>query len=117
MKTPVGFKGRYFRLTAIAALAGDLKAHAVQTSTRRIVREGRREAQEEEEDPGGGELLPGVELYASVAARFSRKPCHCNCFFRRKFKRLSYLYKFIVRPPRRYVKTKTGTSPPTFLLS
>jgi hypothetical protein len=111
MQTPVGFKGRYFRLTAIAALSGALRSVA---EAERIRAFRRRTATEREgervEDPPPDE----ADLYTLVTHRFARKACHCNCIFRRKFRRLWHLYKFFFTPPRRYVKTKSGTSPPFF---
>jgi hypothetical protein len=112
MQTPVGFKGRYFRLTAIAALSGALRsvAEAERVRAFRLRMAAEREG-ECAEDPPPDE----ADLYTLVTHRFARKACHCNCFFRRKFRRLWHLYKFFFTPPGRYVKTKSGTSPPFFL--
>ncbi|WP_456429383.1 hypothetical protein [Nitratifractor sp.] len=109
MRTPVGFKGRYFRLSAITALNETLsqQRRSARIVELRLQRRGEESAGEEEDPP------PDLaDLYAVVTSRFSRKACHCNCFFKRKFRRLWHLYKFFFTAPGRYFKTKTGTSPP-----
>ena len=114
MKRLRGFKGRYFRLTAIAALSGTLRLEKREAELRRhhrgTVREGESEGDLLESPPP--ELLETETLYSLVSTRFARKACHCNCLFKRKFRRLWHLYKFFFTPPGRYFKTKTGTSPP-----
>ena len=114
MRTPLGFKGRYFRLTAIAALNGTLRQEKREAELRRhhycTPREGESEGDPLESPPP--ELLETETLYSLVSTRFAQKACHCNCLFKRKFRRLWHLYKFFFTPPGRYFKTKTGTSPP-----
>jgi len=110
MKTPVGFKGRYFRLSAITALNETLRQERRSTHIRQLRLLSRREeSTEEAEDPPPLEL---TDLYTVITTRFAQKACHCNCLFKRKFRRLWHLYKFFFTPPGRYFKTKTGTSPP-----
>ncbi|WP_456391923.1 hypothetical protein [Nitratifractor sp.] len=117
MNAAIGFKGRYWRLAAITALNAQIRERAEGSRVEQCRKIAPRDPEERESDDPP-ELLALSELYTAVTTRFSRKPCHCNCLFKRKFKRLFHLYKFIVRPPRRYVKTKTGTSPPNrFALS
>ncbi|ADV46358.1 hypothetical protein [Nitratifractor salsuginis] len=115
MKRLIGFKGRYFRLSAIAALNGSIRIaedHVRTVRHHRCQKGG--ETDERSEEPPPLELS---ELYEAVTTRVARKACHCNCIFRRKFRRLWHLYKFFFTPPGRYFKTKTGTSPPYFLFS
>jgi len=111
MKTPLGFKGRYFRLSAIAALSGQIhrRVESVRAEQYRRRCPKNRESGEPGEDPPPWELS---DLYTVVTTTVARKACHCNCYFRRKFRRLWHLYKFFFTPPGRYAKTKTGTSPP-----
>ncbi len=117
MKRVPGFKGRYFRLTAIAALSGTLRQQkrevALCRQHRDAAREGECEGESEQSPPP--ELLESETLYSLVSTRFAQKACHCNCLFKRKFRRLWHLYKFFFTPPGRYFKTKTGTSPPLSL--
>ncbi|WP_292664052.1 hypothetical protein [Nitratifractor sp.] len=112
MKTPVGFKGRYFRLSAITALNDGLRQQrrATRITALRLLRK-REEKEGEAEDPPPPEAL---DLYAVVTKSYARKACHCNCLFKRKFRRLWHLHKFFFTPPIPYTKTKTGTSPPLY---
>ena len=117
MKRLRGFKGRYFRLTAIAALSGTLRQQKREVELCRHHRGTAREGESEGESPESPppELRESATLYNLVSTRFAQKACHCNCLFKRKFRRLWYLYKFFFTPPGRYFKTKTGTSPPLSL--
>ena len=115
MKRLRGFKGRYFRLSAIATLNGSIRmAEDHVRSVRRLRLFKGREPEECAEEPPP---LETADLYTLVTTRVARKACHCNCLFRRKFRRLWHLYKFFFTPPGRYFKTKTGTSPPNLLSS
>ena len=110
MRAPVGSRGRYFRLVAIAVLRDTVRqaAQAVRRRQRHSERQ-EREYGEQEVDPPPSDL---TDLYTVVTVQLSRKACHCNCFFKRRFRRLWHLYKFFFTPPGRYFKMKTGTSPP-----
>jgi hypothetical protein len=115
MKRLPGFKGRYFRLSAIATLNGSIRMAEDHVRTVRRLRlfEGREPEECAEEPPP----LEARDLYTLVTTQVARKACHCNCLFRRKFRRLWHLYKFFFTPPGRYFKTKTGTSPPILRFS
>ncbi len=117
MKKVPGFKGRYFRLTAIAVLNGTLRQEKREAELRRCHHgRARREGEHKEEslESPPPELLESETLYTLVSTRFAQKACHCNCLFKRKFRRLWHLHKFFFTPPIPYTKTKTGTSPPLY---
>jgi len=110
MKTAIGFKGRYFTLSAIQALHSAITLHAkhstfISTAVIYHFFNGK----EVEEDPPN---LSTTCLCPKTAQQNSSKPCHCNCYFRRLAWLLLYLSKLFRRTLCRCRKTKTGLAPP-----
>jgi len=111
MKTAIGFKGRYFTLTAIQALNSAIKLHAKHSAfiSTAVVYNFLNDTQEEDDDPP--ELLTSCLCQDSFKQN-SSKPCHCNCYFRRLAWLLLNLSKLFRRTLCRCRKTKTGLAPP-----
>ena len=74
-----GFRGNYFRLTAIAATAGAVKQRRLQSALRPLIRFPHRERPES--DPPE-EILSELPLSQEPDPR--RHPCHCSRLFRHR---------------------------------
>ncbi len=111
MRVAKGFKGRYFTLAAIQALNSQIALHADSARYRSLFVVYRLYGEEPEEDPPEE---PPLVSCTQRAGKNSSKPCHCNCFFRRRAWLLFHLSKFFRRSVCRCRKTKTGLAPPLF---
>jgi len=113
MKTAIGFKGRYFTLTAIEALNSAIKLQAINSTfiSVAVVYNALNDTQEDDDDP------PDLTscLCQDSFRKNSSKPCHCNCFFRRLACLLLSLSRLFRRTLCRCRKTKTGLAPPSTL--
>ena len=108
MKLIRGFKGRYFSLSAMTAINAFAKIQRENSVCfyRQLLF---MNYQNSDIDVPPEDIF---DIYTTSIEQRAKKACHCNCIFLRKFKRLSYLYKLFFTPPDRYIKTKSGTSPP-----
>ena len=115
MKLLNGFGKKYFTLCSIQAYAVALKLHSVITSYKnhlstKLSISSEDEKEEDESPPNLQENLVSVFL-------LNKKPCHCDCVFKRKTALAVALFKFIPRCP--YYDTffafrRTGVHPPIF---
>jgi len=85
MKLPKGFGKNYFTLRAITATVNQVSLHAnasrVQSFHLQNFQSSELEAEVEEEDPAT--LCP---------LQLSFKPCHCNCYFFKKTRKILHLF-------------------------
>lgn len=115
MKLLNGFGKKYFTLCSIQAYAVAPKLHGVITSYKnhlstKLSLSSEDEKEEDESPPNLQENLVSVFL-------LNKKPCHCDCVFKRRTALAVALFKFIPRCP--YYDTffafrRTGVHPPTF---
>ncbi len=112
MRAAKGFRGRYFTLAAIQALNSEIVLHAVSTRRFSLFAAYSLFGEEPEEDPPEEPLTTCTDKNSKDRS----KPCHCNCFFRRRAWLLFHLSKFYKRRLCRCRKTKTGLAPPLFSL-
>ena len=113
MKLLNGFGKKYFTLSAIQAYSIAPKLHAVITTYKNhLTTKLKISINEEEEDS------PST-LQENLLSCFlqNKKPCHCDCVFKRKTALAVTLFKFIPRCP--YYTTyfafrRTGVHPPIF---
>ncbi|MDD2894715.1 MAG: hypothetical protein PHG81_01730 [Aliarcobacter sp.] len=115
MKLLNGFGKKYFTLCSIQAYAVAPKLHSVITSYKnhlstKLSISSEDEKEEDESPPNLQENLVSVFL-------LNKKPCHCDCVFKRKTALAVALFKFIPRCP--YYDTffafrRTGVHPPIF---
>jgi hypothetical protein len=108
-----GFGKKYFTLCSIQAYAVAPKLHSVITSYKNHINtkltSSENEKDEEESPPNLEEILLSSFLQNS-------KPCHCDCFFKRKTALAVNLFKFIPRCQyycKFFAFRRTGTHPPT----
>ena len=115
MKLLNGFGKKYFTLCSIQAYAVAPKLHSVITSYKSHLNTklsiSNENDDEEEESP--------TLLQENILSYFlqNKKPCHCDCVFKRRTALAVALFKFIPRCP--YYNTffafrRTGVHPPTF---
>ena len=115
MKLLNGFGKKYFTLCSIQAYAVAPKLHSVITSYKshlsaKLSLSSENDDEEEESPPLLQESLLSCFLQ-------NKKPCHCDCVFKRKTALAVTLFKFIPRCP--YYDTffafrRTGVHPPIF---
>lgn len=115
MKLLNGFGKKYFTLCSIQAYAVAPKLHSVITSYKnhlstKLSLSSEDEKEEDESPPNLQENLVSVFL-------LNKKPCHCDCVFKRRTAIAVALFKFIPRCP--YYDTffafrRTGVHPPIF---
>ena len=115
MKLLNGFGKKYFTLCSIQAYAVAPKLHSVITSYKnhlstKLSISSEDEKEEDESPPNLQENLVSVFL-------LNKKPCHCDCVFKRRTAIAVALFKFIPRCP--YYDTffafrRTGVHPPIF---
>ena len=115
MKLLNGFGKKYFTLCSIQAYAVAPKLHSVITSYKnhlstKLSLSSEDEKEEDESPPNLQENLVSVFL-------LNKKPCHCDCVFKRRTAITVALFKFIPRCP--YYDTffafrRTGVHPPIF---
>ena len=110
MKMAIGFKGRYFTLTAIQALNSAIKLLAKNSTfiSVAVVYNALSDTQEDDDDPPDLTSCPCKNSFKQN----SSKPCHCNCYFRRLAWLLLNLSKLFRHTLCRCRKTKTGLAPP-----
>ena len=115
MKLLNGFGKKYFTLCSIQAYAVAQKLHSVITSYKshlstKLSLSCENDDKEEESPPNLQESLLSYFIQ-------NKKPCHCDCVFKRKTALAVTLFKFIPRCP--YYDTffafrRTGVHPPIF---
>ena len=114
MKLLNGFGKKYFTLSSIQAHSVAPKLHAIVVSCKNHLNKKlliSNEIEEIEESP------PNLEELISFSHLVNSKPCHCDCFFKRRTALAVALFKFIPRCP--YYTTyfafrRTGVHPPLF---
>ncbi len=109
MRSPKGFGKNYFSLAAIQAYSSSACSHAVYTAARTHTRSYGISADDESEAPPGEEIC---DLLLDEQPEPSGRPCHCNCFFRRRTRAVERRVRFNKRPLCRCRRTKTGIAPP-----
>ena len=105
-----GFGKKYFTLAAIQAYSSAIKLNAIFTICKTTLDKKLKISSSKDEDEPPKDLQ---ELL--TCALLSAKPCHCDCFFKRKTALAVKLFKFIPRCP--YYTTyfafrRTGVHPP-----
>lgn len=115
MKLLNGFGKKYFTLSSIQAHSVAINLHSVITSAKnhlstKLLLSSENDDEEEESPPNLQESLLSCFLQ-------NKKPCHCDCVFKRKTALAVALFKFIPRCP--YYNTffafrRTGVHPPIF---
>ncbi len=109
MRVPKGFKGEYFKLTAIEALSGEVKLNALKSSFISRATVYFALVEEEDDDPPEESFIcPCSKNLGNI----NSKPCHCNSLFKRRASLLFFLSKFFRLRVCRCRKTKTGLAPP-----
>ena len=107
-----GFGKNYFRLSAILAYSVAHKLQSQTASAQTLFRlSNEREALEEGDPPE--ELLEESTLQPA-------KPCHCNCYYKRKTRLALLLNHYIPRCPyycTYFAFRRTGVHPPQILFS
>ncbi|MCF6205432.1 MAG: hypothetical protein L3J47_00870 [Sulfurovum sp.] len=106
-----GFGKNYFTLSAILAHAVVHKLQAQVSSARTLLSLERNREPLEEADP------PEAMLNTQTATLQPVKPCHCNCYYKRKARLVLLLNHFIPRCPfytTFYAFRRTGVHPPLF---
>ena len=113
MKLLNGFGKKYFTLCSIQAYSVAPKLHSVITSSKNHLTTKLKISSNEEEEES-----PSL-LQESLLSCFlqNKKPCHCDCVFKRRTALAVALFKFIPRCP--YYDTffafrRTGVHPPIF---
>ena len=105
-----GFGKNYFTLSSILAHSVAPTLLAQVTSARQLLRLHTDKEPLEDGDPPD-ELLEAVTVLQPV------KPCHCNCYYKRKARLVLLLNHFIPRCPfytTFYAFRRTGVHPPLF---
>ena len=115
MKLLNGFDKNFFTLCSIQAYSVAPKLHSIITSYKnhintKLSSSNKDEIDEEESPPNLQESLLSCFIQ-------KRKPCHCDCVFKRKTALAINLFRFIPRCP--YYNTffafrRTGVHPPIF---
>ena len=109
-----GFGKRYFTLASVLAHSVAPGLHAVTQQCRRRVRTRTSEHEANETD----EISPPLSLIESLTTLLhDAKPCHCNCFFKRKARLILMLNHYIPRCPyycTYFAFRRTGVHPPLF---
>ncbi|WP_121627522.1 hypothetical protein [Poseidonibacter antarcticus] len=112
MKLLNGFGKKYFSLSAIQAYSLATQLHSVITSTKNHINKKSLlsfENDDEEEAP------PSLQENLLLCLVLNKKPCHCECFFRRRTALAITLFKFIPRCPfynTFFAFRRTGVHPP-----
>ncbi|MDD3007808.1 MAG: hypothetical protein RBR70_10795 [Arcobacter sp.] len=114
MKLLNGFGKKYFTLSSIQAHSVAPKLHSIVTSSKNYLNKKlsiSSEKDEEEESP------PNLQENLLSVFLENKKPCHCDCVFKRRTALVVALFKFIPRCP--YYTTyfafrRTGVHPPIF---
>ncbi|MGE0051795.1 MAG: hypothetical protein AB7S49_09740 [Arcobacter sp.] len=112
MKLLNGFGKKYFTLSSIQAYAVAPKLQSIVTSCKNHLNKKlllSSDCNEEEESP------PSLQENLSLPILLNSKPCHCDCFFRRRTALAVSLFKFIPRCPfycTFFAFRRTGVHPP-----
>ena len=114
MKLLNGFGKKYFTLSSILAFAVAPKLHSVITSYKSHLSTKLSLSCENDEEEESPPLLQESLLSCFLQ---NKKPCHCDCVFKRRTALAVALFKFIPRCP--YYDTffafrRTGVHPPIF---
>ena len=116
MKSLNGFGKKYFSLSSIQAHSVAPKLHAVVTSCKNHLNKKLlicNESDDKEESP------PNLVELISFSLLENNKPCHCDCFFRRKTALAVRLFRYIPRCPfycTFFAFRRTGVHPPLYSL-
>lgn len=110
MKSPKGFGKKYFTFASILAYSVQKNIENQITIAKKTLQYNTSKDKDELEEDEPPELI----CLTSLISNFN-KPCHCDCFFKRKTKLTVSLFKFIPRCP--YYTTyfafrRTGVHPP-----
>ena len=113
MKLLNGFGKKYFTLCSIQAHSVAITLHSVITSTKNHLTTKLKISSNEEEE----ESPPNLQENLLSCFIQNKKPCHCDCVFKRRTALAVALFKFIPRCP--YYDTffafrRTGVHPPIF---
>lgn len=109
MKAPKGFGKSYFTFASVLAHSVQNKLQDQTTQYRQLLPYKTfmdSDEQEENEPP---------DIVINSCTLNLEKPCHCNCYFKRKTKLVVSLYKFIPRCPyytTHFAFRRTGVHPP-----
>jgi len=115
VKTPKGFgKKNYFTFLAILAYSVQNKLQSqVSTITSLFLDKSLNS------DDMFDENDPPDELVELLTCTQTKKPCHCNCFYKRKTRLIVNIFKYIPRCPfytTYFAFRRTGVHPPLILL-
>ena len=113
MKLLNGFGKKYFTLCSIQAHSVAITIHSVITSSKHHLTTKLKISSNEEEE----ESPPLLQENLLSCFIQNKKPCHCDCVFKRRTALAVALFKFIPRCP--YYDTffafrRTGVHPPIF---
>ena len=115
VKTPKGFGKKYFTFASILAYSVETKLQNLAIKAKHTLQR----KQSSENDEFDEEAPPLEENILCLQVSFN-KPCHCDCFFRRKTQLAITLFKFIPRCPfycKFFAFRRTGVHPPLLLIS
>lgn len=116
MKAPRGFGKNYFTFASILAHSVETKLQNLLIRAHHVLNKklSCENDEFEEEDP------PFLEELVLCEVKNFNKPCHCDCFFRRKTQVAVALFKFIPRCPyycKFFAFRRTGVHPPLHILN
>jgi len=106
MKLPRGFGKNYFSLNAIVATVNAVCLHQQSTRVQNFHLVGSFESDEAEEQEEIEELEP------CFLAQISLKPCHCNCYFLNKTRKVLRYFNIPKQNLHFYALLNTDISPP-----
>lgn len=107
-----GFGKRYFTLAAIQAYSTAPKLHSIFTSIKNSINEKLKISSNKDDED---ELSCEIEQNLLLCSLTNNKPCHCDCFFKRKTALAVRLFKYIPRCPfycTFFAFRRTGIHPP-----
>ena len=107
-----GFGKKYFTLASIQAYATQSKLHAKFTALKTNINEKLKISSNSDEED---ELSCDIEQSLLSCNIVNSKPCHCDCFFKRKTALAVRLFQFIPRCPfycTFFAFRRTGVHPP-----
>ncbi|RBQ31021.1 hypothetical protein ACNSOS_05190 [Aliarcobacter vitoriensis] len=117
MKTLNGFGKKYFSLSSIQAHSVAISLHNKVVSCKNHLKNKLQLSSKNDEEIE--ELEPTISQILLSCFISKSKPCHCDCFFRKKTALAVRLFKFIPRCP--YYTTyfafrRTGVHPPLYTI-
>lgn len=107
-----GFGKKYFTLASIQAYATAPRLYAIFTTCKNSINQRVKISSNSDEED---ELSKDIELNLISYALINNKPCHCNCFFKRKTALAVRLFRYIPRCPfycTFFAFRRTGVHPP-----